>query len=225
MKKLFLAAAVLSVAVFPVSAVEWDPALLDTAGSANYLSEIEKDIILELNMVRSDPAGYAEEYIAPRKDSFHGRIYRVEGRTDLITSEGRAAVLECVQALGKSAAAGPLLPSEVLALAASDHADDQGETGRTGHRGSDGSTSKDRIERYGEWDITIGENIAYGPDSAREIVVQLLIDDGVRSRGHRKNIMAADFEYAGVAFGPHAAYGYVCVMDFAGSISGPAAKQ
>ncbi|MDR3236906.1 MAG: hypothetical protein LBT84_00205, partial [Spirochaetia bacterium] len=36
---------------------------LDTARDADYLSEIEKNIIFELNKARSDPKRYAETYI------------------------------------------------------------------------------------------------------------------------------------------------------------------
>ncbi len=196
----------------------WDTNLLDTARGADYLSEIEKDIILELNKVRTKPALYASEYIEPRKSAFSGRIYRVSGQIDLMTNEGVSAVSECLRVLGKAAAVGILRPSIALSSATSDHRNDQGETGRTGHDGSDKSSLKNRIERYGEWDIYIGENITYGPESAREVVVQLLIDDGVSSRGHRKNIMNRVFNYAGTAYGTHPLYGYMCVMDFAGAI-------
>jgi len=47
----------------------------------------------------------------------------------------------------------------------------------------------DRIERYGEWQGTIGENIDYGgAKEAKQVLLHLMVDDGVSSRGHRKNI-------------------------------------
>lgn len=52
--------------------------------------------------------------------------------------------------------------SKGLECAARDHVKDTGPKGVTGHTGTDGSSMSDRIERYGEWDVTVGENISYG---------------------------------------------------------------
>jgi uncharacterized protein YkwD len=62
-----------------------------------------------------------------------------------------------------------------------------------GHEGSDGSTIATRVSRYGTWRGAIAESIPYGTDLAREIVIQLLVDDGVPGRGHRKNILENQF--------------------------------
>ena len=61
----------------------------------------------------------------------------------------------------------------------------------------------------------IGENICYGPGEARLVVMDLIIDDGVANRGHRKNIFSRAFDTAGAACGPHPRFGNVCVIDFA----------
>ncbi|GHV77374.1 hypothetical protein AGMMS49942_21950 [Spirochaetia bacterium] len=70
-------------------------------------------------------------------------------------------------------------------------------------------------EKYGGGYKLLGENIDYGPSSGRDIVVDLLIDDGIPDRGHRDNIMLPGFTQAGVSIGTHARYGIICVIDYA----------
>jgi uncharacterized protein YkwD len=195
-------------------AAHWDIERLDTAANAGYLSPVEKDVILEMNKVRSDPAKYAELYIRPRLRYYNGSLYQAPGQITIQTSEGKKAVEGCVNALSKMRSVEPLLPERSLFLAARDHAADQGKTGRTGHDGSDKSTPSSRTARYGKGGY-IGENIAYGSGAGREIVVDLLIDDGVPSRGHRQNIMKRDYNQTGTATGPHPQYGSMCVINYA----------
>ena len=69
----------------------------------------------------------------------------------------------------------------------------QGSTGTSaadwhGERGT-----QERIERHGEWSGALGENLSFGCASAERVVLQLLVDDGVPSRGHRANILNANF--------------------------------
>jgi hypothetical protein len=77
----------------------------------------------------------------------------------------------------------------------------------------------DRISLYGQMVVTAGENIAYGNTGGKDIVLQLIIDDGVASRGHRTNIFNADFKYVGSWSSGHVTYGNETVLDYAGGIT------
>jgi hypothetical protein len=194
----------------------WDIDSLDTARDADYLNGVEKDVILEMNMARSDPAKYAGLYIRPRLAFFQGNLFHGPGDTVATrTREGPGAVNQCIRTMTGMGSVPVLRPEPGLSLGARDHVNDTGASGRTGHTGGDGSTFTRRVSRYGSRGTIMGENIDYGMRTGRDIVVHLLIDDGVPSRGHLRNIMNGGYFQAGVAFGYHARYGYMCVIDYA----------
>jgi uncharacterized protein YkwD len=192
---------------------------LNTAAEANYLTAIEKEIVFEINRFRSNPSRYATEHLVPLTKFYEKKVFHYPNDKPIMTQEGVRALKECIREL-KDASPLPLVyPSRGLARAAADHVKDQGKSGKTGHRGGDRSSSKDRIERYGKWDISIAENISYGGMSPRQILIFLLVDDGVQDRGHRKTLLNPDFKIVGVSFGSHPVFETMCVMDFAGSFA------
>ncbi len=92
------------------------------------------------------------------------------------------------------------------------------------HKGRDRSSTGDRISRYGTWSGGWGENLSCGRRGARETVIALIVDDGLRSRKHRHNIFNPSFNYAGAAVGSHAQYRTICSIEFAegGEMAGAA---
>jgi uncharacterized protein YkwD len=202
-------------------AANWDIIALDTAADLDYLTAIEKDVILEMNKVRTNPKKYAELYIQPRLRYYSGKNYSVPGQITIVTQEGVAAVNNCITALNRANAVGALTPERGLSLAAKDHVTDQSKTGQTGHNGSDKSTPESRMKRHGTFggSWTLGENIAYGETTGRDIVCGLLIDDGVPNRGHRTNIMNKAFTQTGVASGSHTQYRTSCTITYANGYS------
>lgn len=213
------------VAVFPMTSGDGieqatvQPGRIDTTSGAGYLTRVERQLIIELNLMRSDPSGYAKQYLVPIRSCYQGKLLNYPDQLPILTHEGVKALDECIRELEQARPLPIFSPSDGLTMAARDHVMDQGPTGRTGHSGSDGSTLLDRLDRYGNWDVSVGENISYGFGEARAIVTALLIDDGVPSRGHRKNFLDSSFRFVGVGVGPHRVYDIMCVIDFAGGFS------
>jgi uncharacterized protein YkwD len=126
------------------------------------------------------------------------------------------------EAIGFVRSMKPLPPLELrkgMILGAKDQVNDLAKTGQSGHRGSDGSITEDRLNRYGRWSDSVGEDIVYQSRKARENVIALIIDDGVKSRGQRKNIFKSDFLVIGLALSPRSKSPAMCVITFAGGFA------
>lgn len=177
-------------------------------------ADLARQVLAETNLARTAPQRYAD-YIREFRKSFVGKGYRVPGTLNMVmTSEGTKALDEAVRFLSRQRPVPALSWSPGLAAAAADLVREQTSSGETGHGEAGGI--KGRIEGHGSWTSTIGENISYGPDTARMVVMGLIVDDAVPNRGHRKNIFNRAFSTAGAACGPHPLYRTICVMDFAG---------
>jgi hypothetical protein len=177
-------------------------------------SENGAAVVREMNRARQHPDIYARD-LEELRARFRGDFLVLPGRTMLRTCEGVAALDEAIRFLQNARPIAPLIISPGISLAAAEHVADQ-VAGGFGHGGSDHSNPGERMNRHGTWSALWGENISYGKAIARDVVIALIIDDGLRSRKHRKNIFNPVFNYAGAAFGPHARYRIVCSIDFAG---------
>jgi uncharacterized protein YkwD len=167
-------------------------------------------VIHEMNLARQDPAAYAA-FVEDLRAHYNGKFLVLPGQTRIFTREGLGAVDDAIRFLRSAQPLQPLTLSPGLCHGAADHCAEQ-VGGQIGH-----GNPASRINRYGTWAAAWGENISYGKTSARDIVLALIIDDGLPARKHRANIFASKFNYAGAAYGPHARYGSMCSIDFAGA--------
>lgn len=168
-------------------------------------SQSRADEVLEiLNMVRTNPQGFI---------SSHVNAYLEEND---LTKNSYARSL--ISDLKKCTPMGELKPSKALNDVAQLHALDMGTKGAVGHTSSDGTTFSERLRKKGKAGGMIAENCDYGNEEPLDIVMALLIDDGIKSLGHRKNILEPTYRWIGIAIEKHKTYRVNCVMDFAEKI-------
>lgn len=150
-------------------------------------------VVVAIARAREDPLAVIARF-QRRLTLYNGVSYadpnKPPGRRT-VTKEGAAAVEDAIRYLSRMKGGGNFSSKNIegLALAAEDHADDIGRNGCVSHTGSDGSTVADRQMRYGRWAGYAGECLWYGcaeyAVSGESIVDDLIVDDGVPSRGHR----------------------------------------
>ena len=179
---------------------------------------LEQEIAREINLARTRPAEYAA-FVEQLRPHYSGREFRQPGKPALLTQEGVGALEEAARVLRAAKPAPPLEVSQGMCAGAKELVRDQGASGATGHEGGDGSFCEQRVGRFGAWVAPIGENLSYGPESARERVLAFMIDDGFASRGHRTRLLNPVFKVVGVACGGHK-LGAVCVITLAGGFNG-----
>lgn len=174
-----------------------------------------------LNAMRAPPGAFADALSRLRAlfDPGEPLVYHLPGDpVGHVTREGARAVEEAAVAVRASPALPALTWSPLLAAAARLHVDAQGPGGAVGHGGA-GAGPGDRAVRAGG-DRYVAETISYGAATPAEVIRQLVIDDGVPSRGHRRILLSPEYRFVGAACGYHAQYRVMCVLDFGTTATG-----
>jgi hypothetical protein len=184
---------------------EWEKA--NTAVKADYLSADEKEVFRYLNLARIDGARFYESFINTYIEN-NNAVY-----TPYI-SKSNKYLSSLKKDLAKIHNLPLIMPDERIFKASEFHANDMGTAGKTGHSSSDGTGFPDRMIKFLGTKYYLSENCCYGPDKGIDIVCRLLLDNGVPSLGHRKNILNPDQKSAGVSIRPHKEYEFNCVIDF-----------
>ena len=155
----------------------------NTAKNEDYITVEEKQVYYYLNLVRMNPKLFTDTYLKHLKNSKN--YYE----SSLYKELRRLKPLPILK------------PNRKLFESAQCHAIESGERGYVGHN------------RFKCKEYFMGECCSYGESDALEIVTSLLIDQDVKSLGHR-NICLGMYTELGVAIRPHKGYGENAVLDF-----------
>ena len=132
------------------------------------MSAREKQMVDEINLVRADPAGYAKHVKEYLKRSNAGK-HTINAANELINE------LKQLQPLGS------LIVNWDMYQQARDYGLVMMENNATDHS-----------------DLPYNENLSFGIENIREAVIDLLIDEDIPNRGHRRNILNKKVSYVAV---------------------------
>ena len=177
------------------------------------LEKLKKEVINETNRIRSNPKSYIpilESYIK----YFDGNILeKPDTDTGIETQEGAFAYQEAINFLKSQKPIEPLIYDEEVSRASQELSDLMGKTGNT-----EDNNIEERISKYVDWDVAISENIDFGGFTGEDVIINLLVDDGVEDRSHRSNLFNTKIKYFGVGTSVHKEYDICTVIDYIGEI-------
>jgi hypothetical protein len=166
-------------------------AAANTASTANYLTDIEKEVIQYLNLCRLYPSDFAKIEVR----SYNG----VPGIDDPSREKYKGSLLKD---LVNRTPTEPLNVHELLSNDAKCFANELSKSNRVGHE-----RKECKGRRYAEC-------LAFGNQTGREIVMEWLIDSGVESLGHRRNCLNSRYTKTGISIAPHKEYKQCAVAEF-----------
>ena len=140
---------------------------------------IDREIFELHNNLRQNPMLIIPDLEA-LVEQFDGMLLKRPGKPTLRTKEGADAVKEAIEYLKTKTEMQPLRWCNEIAQASKDHTLDIGRKGLIQHDSSDGKTGvKERLRKYGNVISCYGENMSFHCDTALEVLIQLIVDDGV----------------------------------------------
>lgn len=163
----------------------------NTAGNIGCLTSVEKECIMYINLCRL----YPKEFLRNELLTYYGTKDYGDYLKD---SEYRHSLIDL---LSYCAPMNTLNFDDVLYRNALCFAKEQGASGEIGH---------DR--KYCE-EVNYAECCSYGMSTAKDIVMQLLIDHNVSSLGHRKNCLNSSYTKIGVSVKPHSKWGTCAIFE------------
>eukprot|EP01088_Endostelium_zonatum_P012025 TRINITY_DN2618_c0_g2_i1.p1 TRINITY_DN2618_c0_g2~~TRINITY_DN2618_c0_g2_i1.p1 ORF type:complete len:195 (-),score=45.48 TRINITY_DN2618_c0_g2_i1:39-623(-) len=170
------------------------------------LNELETAIVNQLNVIRTNPSGYADMMERETQEAYFddagetGKMrFKFPGTNMvLMTHEGVRGCMETISFLRSVRPLPALQLSYGMCLAAKEAAN------RTGASGSTGApASLELFPRYGKAQGESVEIAVFGNVNERGIVNSIILCDGDQARRHRNMIFNPDYKLIGVGAGPH----------------------
>ena len=161
-----------------------------------------RKLLEEINSLRTNPKGYASK-ILKMKSNYEGDILKTADGIKIKTQEGAAAYDEAANFLQSAEAVEKLTSSKGLTRIAEALLEN---IQRTDPDNLDSIDMNAIVAKFGDYSGAFGRIMEFGGASPQQIVTNIVVCDGDKSRSQRANIMNKDFKVVGVALGDHSAF-------------------
>ena len=161
-----------------------------------------KQLVEEINSVRTNPSAYVEK-IEKYKGYFTGKILKVPGsKVNIQTKEGADAYEECANFLKTFEPINELTPSKALTKMCNELLEvvkkDPGQIGSVDMNAL--------IDKYGSFTGSFNRIMECGGATPEQVVINLLVSDGEKTRKQREALLDRAFKRVGIASGEHDIY-------------------
>ena len=174
---------------------------------------LPNEILFKINHVRKYP-NLAISSVLDRLNYFKDFEFSSPDYAKVKTSEGSEAVLECVDFLRVQTALPEVELHERLSKAAYRHATSFCYNSNLGslYQGTSDATPEQRIAKIVSWKNMAGECLNIGNFKATDIIISLLIDDGMDERPNRLTLLHKEAKYVGIACVPNKVFQIITVI-------------
>ena len=167
------------------------------------MSDFNEDLIMEINLLRTNPKKYAKT-ISKYMNYFKGNLLCLpESNAGIQTEEGIEAFKEAMDFLSNQEKLEPLKASKGLCRIAEDfiaiyQKPDSGELAN--------KDMEEIINKYGSFSGSFSRAMDFGGETPEMAIINLVVSDGDPSRGQRESLLSTEIQKVGVANGPHQTY-------------------
>ena len=154
-------------------------------------SQTAKEILSEINRVRTNPQGYAQ-WLEEQRQYYDGIWLNLPGEKPVRTNKGQKALEEAIATLKDQKPLSPLAVSEETS-----------------------ANATVKLENFATANNI--QYISYGRVTAKGIVMSLVVDDLFPDRRRRNNLLSPEVENTGVVCKPDPRYAKVCAIAYSDS--------
>ena len=188
---------------------------LTTTQKKKFIDSIEIQLLKEHNKIRNSPSLYIPILTETKKLFRKNNVLHFYKEMPFKTYEGLETIDEAINFLSTQKPLKSFILSSELIKSSKDIAYELGINGIVNHA----KNLPQYIEKYCEWGGMLCENLDFGTKQAENIMIKLLLNDGIKERFQRMNIFKPELKYIGISQNSHIKYGICTVIHYAMNIT------